>query len=456
MSDLVETVDNTATRTPDLFRLGMSLGLANLAHIAIGVTDVAMIGRLGAPELAAATLASSIYLMLSFAGIGFAIGVGPLLSRYLGAGDTASAANALAASAFSLGLAMLPCIAFIAAMEPVLLAVGQDALLSELAGSYAHWLALALPFTFVHGWLWSIASAHGHGRAVLAMSVSAVAVNFVGNYVFIFGAVGIPAFGLPGAGISTALTGLLTALALGLWLWRISVFDGLWRAWRVHLAVWRQIKPVLRYAVPFAVLEAATMAFFAVVAILVGYLGPVPLAAHSIVLQLSEIGIALALGFSEAAAISVAFNDGRDHGAARGRAIRNAVAIGGGGMILFAVAIGLGRNGLVPLFIGADVPLADETIALAAPLMLFGSLLLVVDSGRIVLTGVLQGLDDPRAPAVTSILCFALLGVPAAGLLAFPAGLGVQGIWLGMAFGMGMSSVILTVRVRRKLLLKSG
>ena len=61
-----------------------------------------------------------------------------------------------------------------------------------------------------------------------------------------------------------------------------------------------------------------------------------------------------------------------------------------------------------------------------------------------------------RAPAVTSILCFALLGIPAAALLAFPAGLGVQGIWLGMAFGMGMSSVILTVRVRRKLSVQSG
>ena len=455
MSELSVAADHTATGPPDLVRLGISLGLANLAHIAIGVTDVAMIGRLGAPELAAATLASSIYLMLSFAGIGFAIGVGPLLSRYLGAGDTASAANALAASAFSLCLTMVPCIALVAAMEPVLLAVGQDALLSAMAGAYAQWLALALPFTFVHGWLWSIASAHGHGRAVLAMSVSAVVVNFAGNYLLMFGAMGIPAFGLPGAGMSTAFTGLLTALALGLWLWRISVFDALWRAWRGNLAVWRQIKPVLRYAVPFAVLEAATMAFFAIVAILVGYLGPVPLAAHSIVLQLSEIGIALALGFSEAAAISVAFNDGRDHGAARGRAIRNAVVIGGGGMVIFAVAIALGRNGLVPLFIGPDVSLADETIALAAPLILLGSLLLIVDCGRIVLTGVLQGLDDPRAPAVISILCFAVLGIPAAALLAFAADLGVQGIWLGMAFGMGMSSVILTVRVRRKLLLQS-
>lgn len=449
MSDRVEGA--AAGAAPDLLRLGMSLGLANLAHIAIGVTDVAMIGRLGAPELAAATLASSIYLMISFAGIGFAIGVGPLISRYIGSNDLAAAGNALAASAGSLAVAAFPMLFFISAMEPVLVSAGQDPGLSALAGSYAQWLAFALPFTFMHGWLWSIASANGYGRAVLVMSVSAVVLNAAGNYVFMFGAFGLPAFGLAGAGMSTALTGLVTAFALGLWLWLASVFTDLWQAWRGNLAVWAQMRPVLRYAVPFALLEAATMAFFAVVAILVGYLGPIALAAHSIVLQLSEIGIALALGFSEAAAITVAFNDGKDQGAARGRAIRHAVAVGAGGMIVFAVAIALARAGLVPLFISPDVPLADQTIALATPLMLFGSLLLIVDSGRIVLTGVLQGLDDPRAPAITSILCFALLAVPASAYLAFIADFGVQGIWLGMAVGMGASSVILAVRVRRKL-----
>lgn len=451
MSDAVQAAGSAAAKPPDLFRLGMSLGLANLAHIAIGVTDVAMIGRLGAPDLAAATLASSIYLMISFAGIGFAIGVGPLISRFIGSNDLASAANALAASAGSLCVAMLPCIVLIAAMEPLLISVGQDKVLSVLAGSYAEWLALALPFTFAHGWLWSLASANGYGRAVMLMSVSAVAVNFAGNFVFMFGAFGVPAFGLPGAGISTALTGLLTAMALGLWLWKAGLFDGLWRAWRRNRAVLAQLRPVLRYALPFALLEAATMAFFAVIAIIVGYLGPVSLAAHSIVLQLSEIGIALALGFSEAAAITVAYCDGRNQDGMRARAIRRAIAVGSGGMVVFAIAVAIGRAFLVPLFIGPDVPLADETISLAVPLMLMGSFLLIVDSGRIVLTGVLQGLDDPRAPALVSILCFTVLAIPAAVFLGFGMDLGVQGIWLGMAVGMGASSVVLAVRVRRRL-----
>lgn len=453
MSDrgVAGTATETAAKQPDLFRLGLSLGLANLAHIAIGVTDVAMIGRLGTAELAAATLASSIYLMVSFAGIGFAIGVAPLVSRHIGSGDLSSAANALAASICALCLAMVPCIGLIAAIEPLLILAGQDRLLSALAGSYAQWLAVALPFTFVHGWFWSIASTNGRGRAVLVMSTVAVAVNFLGNYVFMFGALGLPAFGLPGAGISTWLTGMLTASALGFWLWGTHVFDALWLAWRRHRSVLRQLRPVLRYAVPFALLEAATMAFFAAIAILVGYLGPVSLAAHSIVLQLSEIGIALALGFSEAAAVTVAFNDGRNHGPTRVRAIRNAIAVGAGGMILYAIFVGMARPYLVPLFISADVPLAVETIALALPLMLFGSLLLIVDSGRIVLSGVLQGLDDPRAPAINSVLCLFLLGVPASAILAFVADFGVQGVWLGMAVGMGTSSVALGIRVWRKL-----
>ncbi len=438
-------------KPPDLFRLGISLGLANLAHIAIGVTDVAMIGRLGAPELAAATLASAIYLMVSFAGIGFGIGVAPLVSRYLGAGEVASAGNALAAAVCALGIALLPCIAFIASMEPLLTLAGQDRLLASLAGVYAEWLAMALPFSFIHGLLWCVASANGHGRAVLVMSASAVVVNAAGNYVFMFGALGVPAFGLPGAGISTCLTGALNALALGLWLWRAGVFDDLWRAWRRDMAVLRQMRAVLRYAVPFAALEAATMGFFAVIAFIVGYLGPVDLAAHSIVLQLSEIGIGMALGFSEAAAVTVAYHDGRGSLVDRGIAVRNAIVTGAGCIILYALFMAVARAHLVPLFISPDVPLADVTINLAVPLTLFAALSLGVDSGRIVLTGVLQGLDDPSAPAILSTLCFCLIGIPAAAYLAFPGGFGVTGVWLGMCGGMGAASVILGVRVWRRM-----
>ena len=157
------------------------------------------------------------------------------------------------------------------------------------------------------------------------------------------------------------------------------------------------------------------------------------------------------MGFSEAAAITVAYCDGRKQDGMRGRAIRRAIAVGSGGMVVFAIAVAIGRAFLVPLFIGPDVPLADETISLAVPLMLMGSFLLIVDSGRIVLTGVLQGLDDPRAPALVSILCFTVLAIPAAVFLGFGMDLGVQGIWLGMAVGMGASSVVLAVRVRRRL-----
>ena len=450
MSDIA-AIGPDAVKQPDLFRLGVSLGLANLAHIAIGVTDVAMIGRLGAPELAAATLANAIYLTVSFAGIAFAIGVAPLVSRYLGAGDTAAAANALGATGLALLIGMVPGTAFIASMEALLTLAGQDAELARYAGSYADWLAVALPFTFVYGLLWCVASSNGRGRAVLILSVAAVGVNFIGNYLFMYGAFGIAGFGLPGAGMSTALTGLLNALALGLWLWRGRVFDRLWQAWRGNAAVMTQMRAVLRYAVPFALLDGATMAFFAVVAFLVGYLGPVSLAAHSIVLQLSEIGIGFTLGFSEAAAVTVAYQDGQGNLAARRIAVRNAVAVGAGCMIAYALIMSAARVQLVPLFIGPEVPLAAETIALAVPLVLSAALCLGVDSGRIVLTGVLQGLDDPKAPAVISTLCFCVIGIPGAALLAFPAGLGVTGAWLGMCAGMGTSSLILAFRAHRRM-----
>ena len=69
----------------ETFLLAWPLVLTQLAQTATYSTDVIMIGRLGATELAAAALAVNLYSVLLFTGMGLVIAAAPLVAAELGA-----------------------------------------------------------------------------------------------------------------------------------------------------------------------------------------------------------------------------------------------------------------------------------------------------------------------------------------------------------------------------------
>src|SRR5438270_6345747 len=71
--------------------LAAPLAAANLAQMAMGVTDMVMVGRLGALPLAAAGLGAMLYFTGGIMLQGILTAVAPLAAHALGAGDRAAA-----------------------------------------------------------------------------------------------------------------------------------------------------------------------------------------------------------------------------------------------------------------------------------------------------------------------------------------------------------------------------
>src|ERR1700709_1751207 len=67
-----------------LVALSWPLALSNLAQIAMGTTDLMMMGSLGADTLAAGALGTNLYFMLMIFGIGLLNAVSPMIARELG------------------------------------------------------------------------------------------------------------------------------------------------------------------------------------------------------------------------------------------------------------------------------------------------------------------------------------------------------------------------------------
>jgi MATE family multidrug resistance protein len=62
----------------------------------------------------------------------------------------------------------------------------------------------------------------------------------------------------------------------------------------------------------------------------------------------------------------------------------------------------------------------------------------------------LRGLHDTKMPMLFALVGYWLIGLTTGVLLAFPAGWGGVGIWVGLAAGLAIVAVLIMLRWRRR------
>ena len=90
-----------------------------------------------------------------------------------------------------------------------------------------------------------------------------------------------------------------------------------------------------------------------------------------------------------------------------------------------------------------------EVAVLAASLLPIAGAFQIFDGIQVVGGGLMRGMGRPQVGAVANLLAFYLIGLPLAWALAFRAGLGIRGVWWGLAAGLFSVSAILCVWVAR-------
>jgi len=114
---------------------------ANLAQMAMGVTDIVMVGRLGAVPLAAAGLGAMLYFTGGVMLQGILSAVAPLAAHALGAGDRA-ATGPIAGAGLVLALMLaLPFVAVLTSLDRLLHLLGYDAALAAEIGRFLRAIA---------------------------------------------------------------------------------------------------------------------------------------------------------------------------------------------------------------------------------------------------------------------------------------------------------------------------
>ncbi|MFH8346351.1 MATE family efflux transporter [Streptomyces sp. NPDC018045] len=441
-----------------LAALAVPLVLTQLAQVALTTTDTVMMGMLGTADLAAGGLAIVIFNQLRTMGVGLLTSIGNGIAAAAAREETArerpdtdprqgdaEIRTILRAGLAVATLAGLAGAALMLLIGQALTWLGQDADVVERARTML--LALA-PGLLPCLWFQAVRQftvGMRRPQALLRITVVSVAVNAALNWGLIHGTWGLPELGLPGVGVATTLVYFLSFAALYASAKRDPVLGphlGLNIAGADRAAVVR----IVRLGVPIAATYGSEAGFFSVTALMAGSFGSAALAAHTAVNQLVYIVFQVAVGLSHAASVNVSreLALGRTDTALR---IKN-TALACAGAVMAVVALGyatLPRLVLSPFFDTGGTR-DTEAVSIATHLLLVVMVLQFFDCAQNIGVGLLRGLDDTASGFRITLIGYWAVGLPAAWLLGYAAGLHTLGIWLGLLTGLATTAVLLLRR----------
>jgi MATE family multidrug resistance protein len=427
--------------------LAWPLILANVTQQAIQATDVLLMGRLGATQLAAATLALNMTFTFNLFLFGIVTASSPMMATALGQRFNAvrDVRRTFRAGLWILIFTLPPYWLILWHVGALMRAFGESPELAEQGQTFlraymwctAPWLLFQLLRNFV--------SALERPRVVLWLSIGGIGLNFLLSWSLIFGHLGLPALGLVGGGVGSTLTWLIMCGALVLVVSR----DRLFRRFHLFGHWWRfdrqRTLAMVKLGWPIGVTMALEMGVFALAAYFMGWIGAPAVAAHAVALQLAALTFMVPLGLGQAATVRVGLAVGRENRAGITRAGWTAWVMGVAFMAAMALVMWSIPHRLVTLFL-TDIPANAVVIALAVSFLKVAAAFQLVDGAQVIGAGMLRGLHDTRWPLLFALFGYWVVGLGIGSWLAFAADWKGVGIWVGLASGLAAVAALMLAR----------
>lgn len=424
--------------------LAIPIIIGQISQMLMGLADSIMIGRTGTVPLAASAFGVGVFNIFFIVGVGLLVPVSVFASRARGAGRHGEAGEYMRhglAVAFVAGLVEVSIILYIGlhlawfhqppevldAVNPFFLLIGVS-LVPVLA-----YLALR-----------QFAESMGRPWVPVIVVLAGVLLNVILNWVFIYGHLGSPPLGLAGAGIATLVSRILSSVVIFLWLRGDRSVREAWPTrWLAPLS-WERLRRMMSVGLPTSGSLLFESGAFAAATVMMGWLGAVSLAAHQIALSCAAMTFMVPLGLSMAMGMRLSGAVGAgEHYRLRPIWIGTA-GIGAGLSVGFSVSLLFFGHAVARFFV-AD----PAVVSVAVVLLVVAGIFQVFDGGQVINSAALRAMTDVKVPVVITFSAYWILALPLGYLLAFHAGFGPAGMWIGLAAGLAAAAVLLGARFVR-------
>ena len=270
--------------------------------------------------------------------------------------------------------------------------------------------------------------------------------NIFGNWVLIYGKLGFPELGLTGAGISTLVSRALILIVFAVFIFKSKRMNEYARAIKEAVLARDEMKAVFKMGYPVGIQMALESSTFTFAAVMAGWLGVIQLAAHQVVITISQLFFLMMQGLSFAVSILVSNSFGRKDFKSVREYARKGYFMTLGISATLSVLLYCFRYQAAGIF--TDSP---EVSAMAVSLFFLLFAYQFGDGLQLCFANVLRGIQDVRPIMYAAFVSYYLIAIPSAYILGFKTSLGIHGIWLGFPIGLTLAGIFFYTRYRRDL-----
>lgn len=429
-----------------LAKLGIPIVIGQVGMVVLGFADTLMIARHSTHGLAAASFVNNMFILAIVFSTGFAYGLTPVIGSLWGKGETQSVGGVVKNSLFINTLLALAISLFMVLLYFNIHRLGQPEELYPLMRPYFLILLFSIPFLTWFNTFKQFADGIGDTQISMWILLSGNLLNIVGNYLLIYGKFGFPELGLEGAGIATLASRIYMALlfaAIFFFAKRYKSFAAGFKQSKINR---KESKHLTKLGVPIGLQMGMETAAFALSTVMVGWLGTMQLAAHQVMLTVSQLCFMIYYGMGAAVAVRISYFHGQ----------KDKVGINRSATACFHLILIMAFASVVPIvwvrnelgiwFTGSEeVALMVATLVIPLVLYQFG------DGMQCNYANALRGITDVNPVMIIAFIAYFLISLPAGYLFGFVLEGGLFGIWMAFPFGLTAAGIMYYIRFRQQM-----
>lgn len=427
-------------------QLAVPLVIAQLLEAGIPLLDGVMMGLLGSQALAAGALGAVTFSTLVTVCRSMLSAVGMIAANAFGEGNIDQVSRATSQGLWLAAVLSLPMMFIIWHFDSILLLTGQEESNVLLAKTYLHAIVWGFPAAIGFSIFKEVGSALNRPQFLTVITVAGLVLNAAANYVLMFGKFGLPALGLAGIGWASTLVLWLSFIAVAGWIGFHSHFRDYQLYRSLHQFDKEMFVDIFQTGWFLGLQYGSEVGVFTATALMMGWFGTATLAAHEIAVETENFVDTVSIGIAYAVTMRVGQLNGQNDPKGASRAGFVGIALVAPFVSAVALVFWLFPNSIVAMYLGSSNLDNVEVVKTAISFLSIAAIVQFLYGFQTVAAYALVGLKDIQMPLLITLFAHWGIGLSGGYLMAFTLGWGGIGLWLGLALGLLMTTVLLTWR----------